>query len=210
MTTHEQPSVRPTDDLAQPAPLDGRAYRPTRRTIVPIVMALASVLIVALLLAGYIVRQPGGLAGGGVLRAGQPAPSFALPDLDGRRVALADYRGRPAIVNFWATWCVPCRKEMPDLEAAARRYREQGLVVLAINVQEEPERVRAFLDELQLRELVPLLDANAAVVTRYQIVALPSTFFVDRRGQLRDSHVGQLDGSDLARKLERLLNEERS
>ncbi|MBI4504493.1 MAG: TlpA family protein disulfide reductase [Chloroflexi bacterium] len=206
MTIHKRPATESAHDLVRLAGLDEVAYQPARRTLVPMVVALAGLLAVVALLVGYVARPLGWPDAGGAPRAGQPAPAFALSGLDGRRVDLADYRGRPVIINFWATWCVPCRKEMPDLEAAARQHREHGLIVLAVNVQEEPERVRAFLDELRLRELLPLLDTNATVVARYQVVSLPTTYLVDRRGQLRDRHVGQLDAGDLARRLERILD----
>lgn len=167
-------------------------------------LALVGLLLLAGLGLWYTARPLERLSDGR-LRAGQPAPSFTLADLAGRHVALADYRGRPVVINFWATWCVPCRKEMPDLEAAARRHREHGLVILAVNVYEGPEVVQAFMDELRLRELVPLLDTDAAVVARYQVIALPTTYFVDRQGQIRDVHLGPLDATSLEQKLARIL-----
>jgi len=95
--------------------------------------------------------------GAGGPRVGAPAPDFTLRDLDGNQVRLADLRGQKVVVNFWATWCPPCRSEMPDLDRVARESRGEGVVVLTVDQMESPDTVRGYLRELSLG-LDPVLD----------------------------------------------------
>ena len=135
-------------------------------------------------------RVPEGASRTGVApQSGFRAPDFALDTLEGRRVRLSDLRGQVVLVNLWATWCGPCRAEMPALERVWQAYRDQGLVVLAVNQREAPERVQDFVAELGLTFSV-LLDRNGSVGTSYRMRALPTTFFVGRDGAIRDSVVG--------------------
>lgn len=135
---------------------------------------------------------------------GHPAPDFELPDLDGTPVRLSSLRGRPVVVNFWATWCVPCRAEMPAIQSAYERHRAQGLEVLAVNLLEDEQAIRPFLHELDLT-LPVLLDRDGAVARDYRVTGLPSTFFIDRDGVIRDIQVGALLESTLQAKLEKIL-----
>jgi cytochrome c biogenesis protein CcmG, thiol:disulfide interchange protein DsbE len=122
---------------------------------------------------------------------GHPAPAFTLSDLDGQPVALGDLRGQVVLVNIWATWCPPCRAEMPAMQAALDRYADQGLVVLAVNQREDPAVVAAFMRERQLT-FPALLDADGAVGAAYQASALPSSFFIGRDGMVRAVYRGPL------------------
>jgi thiol-disulfide isomerase/thioredoxin len=201
---HHQRPAEPRRDVARLTPLPSVEPPPTRRRSAQLALAILGLALLAGLGLWYAVR-PLERLDGGRLRPGQAAPGFTLTDLAGRQVTLSDYRGRPVVINFWATWCVPCRKEMPDLEAAARRHREHGLVVLAVNVHEGPALVKPFMDDLGLREIVPLLDTNATAVARYQVVGLPTTYFIDRQGQIRDIHMGPLDAASIAQKLARIM-----
>jgi peroxiredoxin len=124
--------------------------------------------------------------------AAAPAPDFALRTLDGGTVRLPEFRGRVVFLNFWATWCVPCREEMPAIQALAGELEKQGLVVLAVNYEESPETVRAFIRETGLTLRV-LLDPDGAVARRYRVAGLPASFFVDRRGALVGSVLGFRD-----------------
>jgi len=112
------------------------------------------------------------------------APDFELSALDGRRIRLSDFRGRVVLVNFWATWCAPCRVEMPWLSEFSGRYRDQGLTVLGISVDDGgPERVERFVRERSVG--YPILLNNGNVDLRYGGVRfLPLTFFVDRDGRI--------------------------
>ena len=129
---------------------------------------------------------------------GALAPDFALKNLDGEVVRLSDFRGQPVLVNLWATWCGPCRLEMPAFEERFQLHEEDGFVVLAVDFDEPAEDVAAFRDELGLTfEL--LLDPGAEVQQLYRNRTYPSSFFVDREGVIQIQHIGvmtegQLDG----------------
>jgi peroxiredoxin len=135
-----------------------------------------------------------------------PAPEFELPDLAGQTVRLADFRGRVVVLNFWATWCVPCREEMPALETLARELGPRGLVVVAVNFKESRRDVEAFVREHDLR-FPMLLDTEGRISERYQVFALPTTAVVDRRGMLVGTVLGIRDwvGRDARAYLDRLL-----
>ena len=122
-------------------------------------------------------------------RSGAVAPDFVLVDLQGTQHTLDDYQGRPVVLNFWATWCPPCRAEMPALQNVYEEYRDEGLVILAINVRERPSTVQPFVDEYRLTFPV-LIDGNAAVSAAYEQEAYPTTYFIDRNGRIREMAVG--------------------
>ena len=131
---------------------------------------------------------------GGVLAAGDEAHDFTLLDLDGNLVRLADFRGQPVIINFWATWCAPCRIEMPVLQEAFDKYQSDNLVILALDQDETAEvAARYFYDEMGLT-FTPLLDEGSAVSTDYgSFGVLPSTYFVDPSGVVSAIHLGPLN-----------------
>jgi thiol-disulfide isomerase/thioredoxin len=111
------------------------------------------------------------------------APAFDLKDPDGRSVRLADFRGKPLIVNFWATWCPPCREEMPSMQRAADLVSNEGIRLVAINVGEDADTVSQYLMEARL-DLPVLLDETSGVVMSYPVRGLPTTFVVDADGRL--------------------------
>lgn len=117
------------------------------------------------------------------------APSFALDDLSAKRVSLKDLRGKVVFLNFWATWCVPCRQEMPTMERLQRELKEQGLEVVAINIKESKREVRKFTGELGLTFTV-LLDKDGKVSEEYGAWAIPLSYFINRKGEF----VGKVDG----------------
>ena len=135
---------------------------------------------------------------------GQPAPAFRLGTADGSQLGLADRRGKVVLINFWATWCVPCRTEMPEIEQAYRTYASRGFAVLAVDVQETADQVRPFMAELNL-SFPALLDLDGAVSRAYFARALPSSFVVDRQGIVRYVKVGPLTTDVLREQIEKLL-----
>jgi thiol-disulfide isomerase/thioredoxin len=128
---------------------------------------------------------------GGGARTGELAPDFVLPRLDGSVQKLSNYRGKIVLVNMWATWCPPCIEEMPLLDGLEKTYGPRGLVVLGLAGDEEPGRVRSFLEKNPVSFDV-LLDVGGEVGTRYGITGYPETFVVDREGRLRNKIVGPI------------------
>jgi peroxiredoxin len=122
---------------------------------------------------------------------GAPAPDFTLKNLSGEDVTLSKLRGQVVLINFWATWCGPCRAEMPDLQRRYDALKDQGFTVLAINDDEPIEDVRRFADAYDLTFTI-LLDPGESVVRLYRILAFPTTFIVDREGVVQKLHLGAL------------------
>jgi peroxiredoxin len=120
------------------------------------------------------------------------APDIELSDLTGRPARLRDFRGRVVLLNFWATWCAPCREEMPALQVLAQELGPQGLAVVGVNVKEPRAQIEAFVREHGIRFPV-LLDADGRAGQTYQVFALPATFVVDRRGSLVGTVLGIRD-----------------
>jgi peroxiredoxin len=119
------------------------------------------------------------------------APDFTLTDLSGETVSLQDFRGRPVMVNFWASWCPPCRSEMPAMEAMYQEFRAADLEILAVNAtyQDRITDAEAFVEENQLTFPV-LLDRTGEVNQAYQVHSLPTTFFIDSRGVIQKIVIG--------------------
>jgi cytochrome c biogenesis protein CcmG/thiol:disulfide interchange protein DsbE len=139
-------------------------------------------------------RVPAAAAGTGQIaspREGFPAPDFTLPALGGGDIRLADQAGQVVIINLWASWCPPCRAEMPAIEQVYVANRDRGLVVLAVNstYQDNEDSAARFAQDLGLTFPI-LFDRDGAVSRRYRLRALPTTFFVDRRGLIRSVVVG--------------------
>ncbi|GAB4501711.1 MAG: TlpA disulfide reductase family protein [Anaerolineales bacterium] len=142
-------------------------------------------------------------------QAGFTAPAVELPDLNGNPVRLADLRGQVVLLNIWATWCPPCRAEMPAIQRAYEAYRAQGFTVLAVNstVQDDAAKIAPFLAEYGLSFPV-LLDEKGLVTRTYQINSLPTSFFIGRDGLIREVIVGgPMDEALLKTRIETLLKE---
>jgi peroxiredoxin len=138
------------------------------------------------------------------------APDFTLETLDGKTVTLSDLRGQVVIVNVWASWCGPCRLEMPAFKKVYEEYSERGLVILAVNSTSQDTRaaVEKFVAEFQLPFSIPL-DTQGTAARLYQVSALPSTFFIGRDGIIRKVVIGgPLAESTLRTEVESLLAEE--
>lgn len=143
-------------------------------------------------------------------RKGFAAPDFTLETLDGQTITLSDLQGQVLLINFWASWCLPCREEMPAIQQVYEQYRDQGFVVLAVNLQEKNAQVAAFTEQLELTFPI-LMDRDGDVFDRYRVMALPSTFFVDRAGVIQDVAVGGLlSGAFIESQVAPLLAQEES
>lgn len=134
---------------------------------------------------------------------GAEAPYFALIDLNGERVSLSDLRGQVVLLNFWATWCGPCREEMPTIQ---ERYNDGGFAVLAIDFDESKEKVQGYMDELGI-DLPVLLDPGGNIQELYRVRGYPTSFFVDADGVIRFIHIGELKIGDLDYYLTQLIGQ---
>jgi peroxiredoxin len=121
---------------------------------------------------------------------GKPAPDFTLLDMQGRQVSLSQFRGKVVILNFWATWCPPCRKEMPSMERLYRDFKEKDMVMLAVNVDENGKQaVREFLQRMPYSFPI-LLDNENIAQNSYGVFRLPESFVIDRNGVVIEKIIG--------------------
>jgi peroxiredoxin len=142
--------------------------------------ALVLVLTLVLLIAGCSSSAP---------RVGKMAPDFRLPNIEGQAISLSDFQGKPVFLNFWATWCGPCRYEMPLIQAMFKESSDTGLVILAVDVGEDPSRVKDYLQSGNFSFPV-LLDTNQNVALEYNVRGLPTTFLIDKDGIIQEVKVG--------------------
>ena len=134
---------------------------------------------------------------------GRPAPEFTLSDLDGRPIALADLRGQPVVVNFWATWCQPCAAENPIFLALARRYSGRARFVSVI-YQDTAEAIRAY-EQLRGSWGPTLIDPESRTAIRYGVYGVPETFVIDPQGTIHEKVTGMVSFESLSRSLEAML-----
>ena len=139
----------------------------------------------------WLSRVPEGLAGSNQAapQIGFQAPDFVLEQLGGQDIRLENLRGQPVILNFWASWCGPCRAEMPALEQIAQDYADEGLVMLLVNQGESEASINPFLQEIGVTAPV-LLDRDLTATRLYRVNALPTTFFIDKDGRIHDYTIG--------------------
>ncbi|RMG02893.1 MAG: TlpA family protein disulfide reductase [Nitrospirae bacterium] len=142
---------------------------------------------------------------------GKDAPSFRLNDLNGNEVTLSAFQGKVVLINFWATWCGPCKREMPGLEEVFKRYKNQGFTVIAVSIDSEKSAILNFLKSIPLS--FPILhDPKIEVSKRYKVYAYPTSFLIDRKGIIREKFIGEENWLDESRTklIERFLNEKQS
>jgi peroxiredoxin len=125
---------------------------------------------------------------------GQPAPAYAAPTLAGDTLSLADLQGQTVMLNIWATWCAPCREEMPSLEALQRQYADQGLRVVGVSIDSRSAagEVRQFLDQNGITFTI-LHDADERVTRTFRTMGVPETYLIDREGRLVRRWIGKID-----------------
>jgi len=137
--------------------------------------------------------------------APEPAPDFTLEDSEGREVSLSDYQGKVVLLNFWATWCGPCKIEMPWFVEFQRKYKDQGFSVLAVSLDEEGwDVVKPFIDDMELN--FPVLLGDDQMADEFGgIMALPTTLIIDKEGQIVSRHMGLVERAEYEEDIEGLL-----
>lgn len=167
-----------------------------------ITAALAPVVLLAVWGALLLARPAASPA-----RIGDLAPAFALADLDGNPLRLEDLRGRPVIINFWASWCGPCVEEFPLLRSAAAEHEGDGLAIVGIVFRDRSEAAREFRTRMG-GTWPAVMDPGEGVAAQFGIIGPPDTFFIDRDGVIVGRQLGQLTSADLQRGLAQILGEE--
>lgn len=168
---------------------------------------MAAVLPIALLL----VVAVGWAATSGLLtpalRVGDRAPEFALADLDGNPVRLSDYAGQPVLVNFWASWCVPCVEEFPILQGSLDAHADAGLVVIGIVYRDRSEAARAFADQMAA-EWPMAIDPGEAVAQAYGVLGPPESWIIGPDGIVASRQIGPYTAEELEAQLDEVLGEQ--
>jgi cytochrome c biogenesis protein CcmG/thiol:disulfide interchange protein DsbE len=167
-----------------------------------VVAAVLPLILLALLVVGLLVRG----TGSSPTAIGATAPDISLTDLDGNPIRLAELRGRPVIVNFWASWCVPCIEEFPLLRDAAARHADDGLVVVGIVYQDRTQAASDFMDR-NGATWAAAADPDGRVADAYGILAPPETYFIGRDGRIAARVLGQFSSATLDQKVAIIMEE---
>ena len=137
-------------------------------------------------------------------KVGRLAPEFNLTGIDGNEIILSNFRGKIIIVNFWATWCPPCREEMPAINTQYQQYKDQGVEVIGISMMESEKRVREFVEDSNY-DWNFAVDKKGEVTRDYRIVAIPTSYFIDEEGIIRAIHRGPMNISDIEDQLNKTM-----
>ncbi len=176
------------ESLADSAPI----VEPRKRSRAVVVLTAAAILA---LVFGIVWMQSSKYE---PLTVGKVAPDFDLPDLEDTYVRLSDFRGKVVFLNFWATWCKPCREEMPSMEVLYRNFKQDGLVVLAVSIDRvtTKQEIPPFVKSLNLTFPV-LIDSWGQTDKRYKLMGVPETYIIDQQGILREKVIGPRDWTRL-------------
>jgi len=131
------------------------------------------------------------------MRQGQNAADLSLPDLTGKMVSLSEFKGKVVLLDFWASWCGPCRQEMPLLENIYKKYNKMGFTLIGVNVEPDSKDAEGFLKQLQAPVSFPVIyDKDSTVSKAYDVQGMPSTVIIDRKGNIRVLHRGYKPGDE--------------
>ncbi len=164
-----------------------------------LVALLIAVIFLGILAAGLVMRYQGRPESG-------PAPDFTLQLFDGGTLRLSDQRGKVVVINFWASWCQPCKDEAPDLERVWRRYKDKGVLFVGINWSDTEAKARAYLQEFNIT-YPNGPDLGRRIGQKYRIQGVPETFFVDKQGNIRRVIIRPMTETELVSIIEQLLGE---
>lgn len=168
-----------------------------------VITAFVIIGFLGLLVWGMLNKEPiTGLSG--VTMVNRPAPAFVLKTFDENTIALANLRGRPLVINFWASWCPPCREEAPLIERTWRAYKNRNLTFLGVNIQDRKEDALSYLQEFDIT-YPNGPDPTGEITIDYGVSGLPVTFFISRDGKVVRRWVGALEHSVLSRSIEEIM-----
>jgi len=154
--------------------------------------ALALIIAVAAIVGFYSLRRHAPVSGTTGARAKAVAPDFTLPKLDGTQLSLSSYRGKVVLLDFWATWCVPCREEIPRFVEMQQKYGDRGLQIIGVSMDDSPDPVRPFYQQFRMN--YPVVMGTAATGEAYGgVLGLPIAFLIDRDGRIVTRHMGATD-----------------
>jgi cytochrome c biogenesis protein CcmG/thiol:disulfide interchange protein DsbE len=188
--------------LVNPPPTSETAAPPARR-IRPWQIAVFALVFALLLVVALRMRQSGPLAAAQV-GPGEPAPDFDLTGFDGQTYSLASYRGQVVVVNFWASWCIPCEQEAADLESTWRHYQGQPVAFIGVDWVDTETEARAYLERFNIT-YPNGPDLGTRISQAYRIRGAPETFIIDKTGILRGLIVGPTTQADLQARIDPLL-----
>jgi len=190
----------PEQELSVSEPAAIQSETTTKRNRGGIFLAFSIVLaLLGLLGWGLIKSQKGPVENG-------PAPDFTLQGFDGRTVTLSELRGQVVVVNFWASWCLPCREEAAYLEQTWRKYKDQGVIFIGVDYVDTEKAALAYIEEFDIT-YINGPDIKTYISDAYNIQGVPETFFIAKNGELRGVHIGPLKSPQLDEKIEELLAE---
>lgn len=173
--------------------------KPTRKNGGVVIVLAVVLALLGLLAWGLIQSQKGPVDTG-------EAPDFTITGFDGRTVTLSELRGQVVIINFWASWCPPCREEAAYLEQTWRKYEDRGVVFIGVDYVDTKKAALAYIDEFDIT-YINGPDLGTRIAQAYNIKGVPETFYVDKRGILRGMHIGPLKSPELDEKIDELLAE---
>ncbi|MFD1176315.1 redoxin domain-containing protein [Paenibacillus puldeungensis] len=173
----------------------GKARRPIQIVILALIVVLG----------GYAIGSVVFGSDGGKPIVGDKPPAIKLLGLDSKVHTLDEYKGKALVINFWATWCTYCVKEMPALQAQWKKWQDQGVVILGINTGEDEMTVQNFTKQTGA-DFPILFDTDNKAVRDYGVVPMPTTFFVDKKGKISSIHEGELNLETLDEQIRQLVN----
>jgi len=169
--------------------MDKKKKRLWVRTVILLILAAA---------VGYTVYANATRDEKGTVQKGDQAPDFVLTDINGKKHKLSDYKGKGVFLNFWGTWCEPCKKEMPAIEKVGKEYKKKGVEILAVNVGESNFQVKNFAKQYHLTFPI-MIDTNKEVQKAYGIDPLPTTFLINSKGRVEEVIIGGLQNESQVR-----------
>jgi len=192
---------------------------PFPRPRVGAVRNIVATVVVGLIILGLVwfFDSPGGFgvsesvnltasASGPAPRVGREAPDFLVQELDGEYIRLSDFRGQPVWINFWATWCPPCRAETPDIQAVYEEREADGLVIIALSIGEDADTVRGYVERTGTTFTMGL-DRDTAIAAQYRIVGIPTHYFVDADGILREWRIGSMSLKTMNKLVDEIMSD---